>query len=77
MLPSGGTAALSPEQERECTASIAEFTTAIMSGGDANKDGKLSKQEFMAWVSNPNTAMGDQKMLTKWIDTFANNQMDA
>lgn len=73
VLPSGGTPALSLEQERECTSTIAEFTTAIMSG-DTNKDGKLSKEEFMAWVADPKTSIPDEKILTRWIDMFTNSQ---
>ncbi len=74
VLPSGGTPALSLEQERECAATIAEFTAAIMAA-DSNKDGKLSREEFMTWVADPNTAIGDEKILTKWIEMFASNQV--
>ena len=70
VLPSGGTPALSLEQERECATTITEFTAAIMAA-DSNKDGKLSREEFMAWVTDPKTAIGDERILTKWIEMFA------
>ena len=47
------------------------FTTAIMAA-DVNKDGKLSKEEFMSWANGGSAgALADQHMLTKWMDLFA------
>ena len=69
LLPSGGTTSLSAAQEADCAKTISDFVAAIMEA-DRNKDGKLSKQEFMDWVRNPNTNISDQRVLQRWMDMF-------
>eukprot|EP01043_Picozoa_sp_COSAG02_P022669 COSAG02_NODE_1185_length_14007_cov_52.908398_4_plen_70_part_00 len=60
---------LSAAQEADCAETISDFTAAIMEG-DRNKDGRLSKQEFMDWVRDPNTSISDQRALQRWVDMF-------
>ena len=70
VLPSGGAASLSSEQEAELQKTITDFTAEIMSA-DKNQDGKLSKEEFVSWVTDPSTSLADEKLLTKWMELFA------
>ena len=33
----------------------------------------LPREEFMNWVADPKTAIGDEKILTKWIEMLASS----
>ena len=73
----GGAAKALPEaQEAELRETIAAFTTEIMKA-DTNKDGKLSKEEFLVWATQPETSIGDKALLTKWMDVFSNSLANA
>ena len=77
LVPGGSnSAALLPaEQEAALQQTIAEFTVEIMKA-DANKDGKLSKEEFLSWADGSggdSVVLADQKMLTRWMDLFADS----
>ena len=61
-----------PRRKRPAEATSKEFIAAIMSG-DTNRDGKLSREEIMAWIADPKTALADGKMLAKWMDMFASS----
>ena len=71
VLPSSGAASLAPEQEAELQKIIKDFTAETMSA-DKNQDGKQSKEEFVAWVTDPSTSLADEKLLTKCMKIFAN-----
>ena len=76
LLPSGSNSvALLPEQEVALQQTITEFTAEIMTA-DANKDGKLSKEEFLSWANGESggdsgALAANQQLLTKWMDLFA------
>eukprot|EP01051_Picozoa_sp_SAG22_P022640 SAG22_NODE_5500_length_1003_cov_1.688053_2_plen_79_part_00 len=70
VLPGGGAASLGPEQQAALERTIADFTREIMAA-DKNQDGKLSREEFVSWITDPATSLADEKLMTKWMDMFS------
>ena len=53
----------------EIESTVTEFEQEIFKA-DENRDGKLTLEEWLAWVKSPETSIMDQRLLTKWMEMF-------